>query len=439
MSSIPESKIMVSQTLPTVTIIGQGYVGLPLAEAACIAGWKVYGYDVSADKVDSLNRAVSHVDDISDGQLAEMIRLGYCATTDPAVIEHSQVVVVCVPTPLGDGGAPDLSAVTKACETVSEHLQPGALFVLESTTYPGTTEGICKTILERGSTLKAGQDFMLAFSPERVNPGMTDFTIRTTPKLVGGFDEKSTRFAKDFYSSFIDEVVAMVGTREAETAKLLENTFRHVNIALVNEMAKFCHELGIDIWDVIDGAATKPFGFMPFRPGPGVGGHCIPIDPNYLSYEVRRSLGYPFRFVELAQEINNSMPHYVAQRSLLHLNDHGKTVRGSKVLLLGVTYKKDISDQRQSPAVPVARNLLKMGAKIQYHDPLVKRWNVSDDPRSSDIILESENDLIRAVEEADLVILLQAHSFYDVDRLVEGSAIFFDTVGATSHPAAIRL
>lgn len=425
--------------METVTIVGQGYVGLPLAQAAVRKGWKVYGLEIAQKTVERLNKGLSHVDDLSDGDVQEMVSRGYEATTDPSCISESKYIVVCVPTPLGEAGSPDLSAVIAATRTIGDYMKPGSTYILESTTYPGTTEKVCLPILEEHSGLKAGDAFGVAFSPERVNPGMKSYGIVNTPKLVGGVDEQSTRAAMQFYGSFIETVVPMSGPSEAETAKLLENTFRHVNIALVNEMAKFCHELGIDLWNVIEGAATKPFGFMKFTPGPGVGGHCIPIDPNYLSYEVRKELGYPFRFVELAQEINNSMPGYVVDRAMKMLNSQCKALRGSKVLLLGITYKPDIADQRQSPAVPIGRKLIELGANLMYHDPKIERWNVSDDPSSEEFLLVREDDLLAATSEADIVILLQSHSSYQLDDLVDHSKLFLDTTGRTDNPAAEKI
>jgi UDP-N-acetyl-D-glucosamine dehydrogenase len=412
--------------MASVTIIGQGYVGLPLAQAAVDAGWQVHGLDVTQSLVDALNAGTSHVDDLSDGDIASMLGQGYRATTDPQVIGESDVVVVCVPTPLAESGGPDLTAVRQASATISAHLRKDSTVILESTTYPGTTEDVVVPIIESRSGLKAGSDFAMAFSPERINPGDPVYGIRNTPKLVGGITDHSTQAAARFYSSFIEEVVPLSGPREAETAKLLENTFRHVNIALVNEMAKFCHEMGIDIWEVIRGAGTKPFGFMPFTPGPGVGGHCIPIDPNYLAYQVKSQLGYPFRFVELAQEINNSMPEYVVDRVAGLLNDQERSVKGSRVLLLGVTYKPDIADQRESPAVPVAELLLARGARVRFHDPHVTDWRLAD--RTLTVV----PDLGTALDEADLVVLLQAHRSYDLPAIQSRAKVFFDTRGKST-------
>ncbi|HLR93129.1 MAG TPA: nucleotide sugar dehydrogenase, partial [Jiangellaceae bacterium] len=331
-----------------VVIIGLGYVGLPLAQEAARAGLKVLGFDVSAHVVESLNAGKSHVDDLDDDDVAEMNAAGFRATTDEAEISTASTTVICVPTPLSTEGGPDLAAVLAAASTVARQLTPGALVILESTTYPGTTDEEVRPLLEAGGMV-AGQDFYLAYSPERIDPGNKAFGAKNTPKVVGGHTSRCTERAAEFYLRFVDTVVRAKGTREAETAKLLENTYRHINIALVNEMARFCHELGIDLWDVIRAASSKPFGFQPFFPGPGVGGHCIPIDPNYLSHNVRSRLGYPFRFVELAQEINSTMPNYVVQRVQNILNEDGKAINGSKVLLLGVTYKPNIADQRESP------------------------------------------------------------------------------------------
>lgn len=415
-----------------LVIIGQGYVGLPLAQGAVGAGLAVTGLDLNAQRVADLNAGHSHVDDISDADLGAMVSAGYRASADPAVIAEADVVVICVPTPLGEAGSPDLGAVTSAATMISENLTPGTLVVLESTTYPGTTEDLVLPLLRR-SGLELGGGFLLAFSPERIDPGNPTYGLKNTPKVVGGVDAASTEAAVRFYSAFIDSVVPTRGAKEAETAKLLENTYRHINIALVNEMARFCHELGVDLWDVIDAAKTKPFGFHAFYPGPGVGGHCIPIDPNYLSYEVQRKLGYPFRFVELAEEINRSMPRYVVERIQDTLNDAGKPLRGSKVLLLGVTYKPDIADQRESPAVPIAAVLADKGAELSFHDPKVETWLTEDGA------LERVDDLDAAVAAADVVVLLQAHRDYDADALAARARLFFDTRGVSSPGVGVRL
>ena len=404
-----------------LVVVGLGYVGLPLAREAVRAGLRVVGLDRDERLVTALNSGVSHIGDIPDASVAAMLAAGFTASADERVLARAATVVICVPTPLGEDRGPDLTAVKAAATTVSRQLRPGALVVLESTTYPGTTEEIVAPILER-SGLVAGRDFLLAFSPERVDPGNELYGIRNTPKVVGGLNPASGKAAAAFYGKFVDTVVEAKGTREAEMAKLLENTYRHVNIALVNEMVVFCHELGIDLWDSIACAATKPFGFQAFRPGPGVGGHCIPIDPNYLSYKVR-TLGYPFRFVELAQEINARMPRYVVERAHHLLNRAGKTLSGAKVLLLGVTYKPDVADQRESPSEPVASGLRRLGADLIFHDPYVTRWQVDGVP------VARATDLARALEDADLTILLQNHADYGAPALGSGTGLLLDTRG----------
>jgi UDP-N-acetyl-D-glucosamine dehydrogenase len=409
-------------------ILGLGYVGLPLAQQAIRAGMSVLGFDVNTAVVAALGAGRSHVDDLSDADVAEMVAGGFRTTTDETLIATADVAVICVPTPLSEGDGPDLRAVTGATEAIGRNLRPGMLVVLESTTYPGTTDDVVRPLLEKLSGLVAGRDFHLAFSPERIDPGNERFGPRNTPKVVGGFTAACTDRVAAFYERFVDTVVRTRGTREAETAKLLENTYRHVNIALVNEMARFCHELDIDLWDVINAASTKPFGFQAFYPGPGVGGHCIPIDPNYLSHNVRSKLGYPFRFVELAQEINATMPAYVARRAQNLLNADGQALHGAEVLLLGVTYKANIADQRESPATPLARQLAALGAKVTFHDPYVQQWDV---PRT--------DDLEGATASADLVILVQHHREYDADHLAGLAKRFFDTRGVTRGEQAHRL
>ena len=415
-----------------VAIIGLGYVGLPLAAEATRAGLTVLGYDVNAAVVEALNQGRSHIDDLNDADIAKMRSTGFRATTDEAQIGTAEAALICVPTPLSADGGPDLGAVTSAVATVARNLHPGMLVVLESTTYPGTTDEVVRPMLEE-SGLKAGVGFHLAFSPERIDPGNERFGTRNTPRIIGGLTEQCTDRAARLYERFVDTIVRARGTREAETAKLLENTYRHINIALVNEMARFCHELDIDLWDVIRCASTKPFGFQAFYPGPGVGGHCVPIDPNYLSHNVRAKLGYPFRFVELAQEINATMPRYVAQRAQNMLNEAGKASRDASVLLLGVTYKPDIADQRESPAVPLARHLVNLGAHVWYHDPHVDRWEVPG------VAVTRVDDLETRVAEADLVILVQNHRSYDADGLARRAQQFFDTRGVTTGAVSQRL
>lgn len=404
-----------------LAVLGLGYVGLPLVQEACRAGLRVVGFDTSTAVVDGLNMGCSHVDDISDAHVVEMLNMGFTATTDPSRIRECNTYVICVPTPLSPEGGPQLEAVIQATGVIASVLDPGDLVVLESTTYPGTTEEVVAPLLE-GSGHRAGRDFHLAFSPERIDPGNANFGFRNTPKVVGGIDESSTKAAAAFYSQICDEVVAASGTREAEMAKLLENTYRHVNIALVNEMVQFCHELGIDLWDSIRCASTKPFGYQPFYPGPGVGGHCIPIDPNYLSHRVRTQLGQAFRFVELAQEINAGMPNYVTRRVQDLLNEHGKPVKGSRVLLVGVTYKANIADQRESPARAVAEALRGLGAELCYWDPHVPEWSPGAPVQRVEVLSELPLGF-------DAIVLLQHHDELIVEDLMGLSAVVLDTRG----------
>ncbi len=413
-------------------VIGLGYVGLPLAREATSSGLRVVGYDLNREIVSGLNSGRSHVGDIPDTDIAEMLAKGFRATSTEEEVEAPETIVICVPTPLSAESTPDLTAVSAAAETAGRLLRPGMLVLLESTTYPGTTDEVVRPLLERASGLTAGADFSLAFSPERIDPGNPDFGIRNTPKVVGGQTTSCADAAARFYGKLCDQVVRARSAREAEMAKLLENTYRHVNIALINEMAVFCHELGIDLWDAIRCAATKPFGFQAFYPGPGVGGHCIPIDPNYLGYKVR-TLGYPFRFVELAQEINCRMPAYVVDRAIELLNDNSKPLKGARVLLLGVTYKKDVADQRESPVRVIGSKLRSRGVELAYHDPHVAEWSLGGEPIRRAEHLDAE------VAMADLVILLQDHTAYDLDQLSRNARLVLDTRGRIAGPHVATL
>ena len=416
----------------SLTVIGLGYVGLPLAQEACKSGLEVVGFDTDQSVVSGLAAGVSHIDDIDSSDLTEMVGSGFVATTEPTCIRGSDVIVICVPTPLDADGSPDLSVVKAAARNISGHLQPGSLVVLESTTYPGTTEDTVRPLLEEGSGLTAGVDFNLAYSPERIDPGNREWGLRNTPKIVGGLTPVCTKRAVQFYGQIVDTVVPTVGLREAEFAKLLENTYRHINIALINEMAVFCHELGIDLWGAIDAAATKPFGFQAFRPGPGIGGHCIPIDPNYLSWVARR-VGYRLRFVELAQEVSERMPAYVARRTQDALNRLKKPMNGSHIVLAGVAYKANVSDQRETPAKPLVVHLRGMGADVSYIDPHVDSFVVEG--KEVPWIV----DIGEAVRSADLVVVLQAHDeFLDSTELTAARCIL-DTSGKFSGDNVDRL
>jgi UDP-N-acetyl-D-glucosamine dehydrogenase len=419
----------------SVAVLGLGYVGLPLAVTAARAGHQVTGFDVAAERVRQLEAGVSPVEDVSDHDLKEAVAAGLRFTTEPGELAACDTYVICVPTPLAEG-VPDLSMVVSAVDVVAVNLAAGDLVVLESTTYPGTTEELLAPRIATLSGLEAGRDYHLAFSPERIDPANPAFGLANTPKVVGGLGQAAGRAAAELYGSFVDRVHLVSGPGVAEMAKLLENTFRHVNIALVNEMAVFCHELGIDLWEAIDAAATKPFGFLPFKPGPGVGGHCIPIDPSYLSWRVRR-LGYSFRLVELAREINERMPDYVVQRATDLLNRERKALNGAAVLLLGVAYKRDVADVRESPAFTLARRLAARGAEVAWHDPHVERFEPAGVPlrRLEDLSAE-------ALAAFDLVVVHTDHAGYDWSWVTSHARLVLDTRNATAgitDPGVVRL
>ena len=397
-----------------LTVIGQGYVGLPLAMLAVEAGQHVVGIDLDASRVELLRRGESYVDDVEDARLRVALNSGrYTASTDYSDAAGFNVAVITVPTPLRDR-SPDLSFVISAARELAEYITPGSLVVLESTTYPGTTENLLRPILEKGSGLSAYADFALGYSPERVDPGNKTWTLSATPKVVAGIDDASLAAVQEFYGKLVADVVPVSSTRAAELTKLIENTFRHVNIALINEFAIFARELGIDVWEVVRAASTKPFGFMPFHPGPGVGGHCLPIDPTYLSWRVQQATGRRFRFVELANDINDQMPDYVVGRITEGLNRLGKAVLGSKVLLVGLAYKKNSSDARESPAIQIARKLVALGAKVSAVDEHVS----PDCLREEATRVNMTADAVRA---ADAVVVLTDHD--DVEYgLVEREA-----------------
>lgn len=394
-----------------VVIVGQGYVGLPLAARAAEVGHQVIGFDVDEQRVKRLIRGESYVEDIRDARLAPLLTSGaYRPTIDSSDCAAFDVAIVTVPTPLRDG-APDLSHVEDAARMLGRHLEHGATVVLESTTYPGTTEEIFGPLLERTSGLAAGRDFHLGYSPERIDPGNPRWKLENTPKVISGIDTASTDAVRRFYSSLVDTTVSVASCKEAELTKLLENTFRHVNIALANELAIFAHELDIDVWAAIDAASTKPFGFMRFTPGPGVGGHCLPIDPSYLSWRVQRTLGRNFRFVELANDVNNHMPDYVVRRLVDGLNRRKKSLNGSRILLLGLAYKANTGDARETPAARIADLLTGMGAEVLAADP-----HVVDDahPRAADLESVQRVDLTpECLAGADAVVLLADHDAFD--------------------------
>lgn len=406
-----------------LVVIGQGYVGLPMALRAAEVGLEVTGLDSDEARVERLNAGRSHIVDVPDQALRGGLEFGYSATSDPSCIAQADAILVCVPTPLHRDGGPDLSAIVAAGTTVGRYVRAGALVVLESTTYPGTTEEVFAPLV-LGDHRRVG-DVHIAFSPERIDPGNRTFDVRNTPKVVGGLTPECTEIAQHFYGQFIDSVVAADGAKEAEMAKLLENTFRHVNIALVNEMLRFSNELGINLWNAIDCAETKPFGYMAFRPGPGVGGHCIPVDPSYLSHRVKAELGYAFRMVELAEEINKAAPLYVANRVWEALNRRKVVMNGANILIVGITYKPDVADCRETPAIPLARRLIDWGATVSYHDPLISSFSFESNAPLS----RSVEDIYSSAADADATIILQHHLEYDIETLVNSARLIIDTRG----------
>src|SRR4051794_19122385 len=391
-----------------VVVVGQGYVGLPVAVRAVEAGYEVVGLDVDPRRTEMLLRGSSPVQDITDERLGAALATGrFHPSSDEAECEGFDIAVISVPTPLHEGN-PDLSYIEAAARTLARHLRDGATVILESTTYPGTTEELVGPILEAGSGLVAGAGFHLGYSPERIDPGNKVWSFENTPKVVSGIDAASLERVQGFFDRLVDKTVPVSSPKEAELTKLLENTFRHVNIALVNELAMFAHDLGIDVWEAIDAASTKPFGYLRFTPGPGVGGHCLPIDPSYLSWQVRRSLGQPFRFVELANDVNEHMPAYVVSRLIEALNERGLAVRGQRFLLLGLSYKRNTGDARESPSRRLADLLLSWGADVAIADPYAADTYV---PAGAHRVEPTPADL----EAADLVVLLVDHDAFDLE------------------------
>lgn len=412
-----------------LAVVGLGYVGLPLAVEMGKAGHRVIGLEVSPEKAELVNAGVSYIPDVPTAEVADLVERGLLsATTDFSRVSEADAVAICVPTPLNETKEPDVSYMVSATESITPYMHPGMLVTLESTTYPGTTEEVIQPVLESGG-LKVGTDIFLAFSPERVDPGNPVWQTRNTPKVVGGVTPACTEVAVALYGRYIDTVVPVSSTRAAEMTKLLENTFRGVNIALVNELLMLCDRMGVDIWEVIDAAKSKPFGFMPFYPGPGLGGHCIPVDPFYLSWKAKQ---FDFRteFIDLSGRINDNMPYYVANRLMDALNTRRKSLAGSRVLMLGVAYKADIDDMRESPAIRVAELLLEKGAELVYCDPYVDRFIASgmSVPR---VDLGAEE-----LRRADVVLIITAHSVFDYDLIARESGLVFDTRNALKGRSA---
>jgi UDP-N-acetyl-D-glucosamine dehydrogenase len=421
-----------------VAVLGLGYVGLPLATVFAEAGYQVTGIDPLEEKVTAIQGGKSYIQDVTDEQVASLVAAGRLkATADFSVLADADAVSICVPTPLRKTGDPDLSYIVSATESVAKYLHKEMVIVLESSTYPGTTRELVLPRLEETSGLKAGEDFFLAFSPERVDPGRKDWTTQNTPKVVGGITPACCEVATTWYSQALQTVVPVSSSEVAEMAKLLENTFRMINIAMVNELAVMCDRLGVDVWEVIEAAATKPFGFMKFTPGPGLGGHCIPIDPIYLSWKLR-TLNYNARFIELASEINTNMPRFVVSKVQDALNDLGKPLKNSRILVLGVAYKPDVDDLRESPALDVIGLLRQKGALVSFHDPYIP--HVSQDAWELDRI----EDLMGGVSQADCVVIVTNHAAYDYAAILEAAGLIVDTRNALgeagrNNPKVVRL
>ena len=410
-------------------VVGLGYVGLPLAVEASIQGLSVIGYDINSERVEMINNGISPIEDISNDELSNALEK-FFSTLDGKLLSKCQNIVISVPTPLTDY-QPDLSYVISAAKTVGNNLVKNQVVILESTTYPGTTIEVLIPNLESTSKLKAGEDFFVGYSPERIDPGNKVWKFKNTPKVISGINDISTDKIQSFYESIIETTVLVKGTKEAEMVKLLENTYRHVNIALINELAMLCKMLDIDIWEVVNAAKTKPFGFESFKPGPGVGGHCIPVDPEYLSFKTRQ-IGKPVRFVELAQEINNSMPAYVVGQISEILNKNGKILNNSKILLMGVAYKNDISDMRESPAIDITELLLEKKVDVSYFDPFVKEFSVFGKAINKE-------DEINSFDNYDMLLVLTPHSnFSDID-FSKIKTIIFDTTGSDFIQSTERL
>jgi nucleotide sugar dehydrogenase len=419
---LPRLLTRIDDRAAKVVVLGQGYVGLPVAMRASEVGFRVVGYDTAGDLIEELREGRSTVNDVPSERLRAALEAAYWPTRDPLDLRAFDVAIITVPTPLREG-VPNLSFIENAARDLVPRLGRGALVVLESTTYPGTTEELLRPIMEE-SGLRAGQDFFLGYSPERIDPGNQLWNLVNTPKVISGIDESSGRAVEAFYGTLVEKLVLVGSTAEAELVKLLENTFRHVNIALVNELAMFARDLGVDIWSAIDATTTKPFGYMRFTPGPGVGGHCLPIDPSYLAWRVERRLGHRFRFVELANEVNRHMPAYVVSRIMNLLNQVGRAVRGSRVLLLGLAYKGGTSDWRESPSVAVAEQLLDLGAKVRMHDAHVAA--------DADLGLPVQRVACsnEEIEAADLVVILVDHHDLPYDEICSRAKLIFDTKGS---------
>ncbi len=420
----------------TVGVVGLGYVGLPLAVRFAEVGFGVIGHDISPQVVEKLSRGENYIPDVDDAVLREVVEKGRLrATTDPAALAQADAISICVPTPLGKSKEPDMTYIVQALEALRPHLHADLLLVLESTTYPGTTEDLMVPLVEEAG-FKVGEEVFVAFSPERIDPGNPKYKVHNTPKVIGGVTPACTELAKTLYGQAIEQVVPVSSSRAAELVKLLENTFRNINIGWANEFALICKRLGVDVWEVIDAAKTKPFGFMAFYPGPGLGGHCIPVDPHYLSWKLK-TVGYTSRFISVADEINTEMPHHVVLLAMETLNQVEKPLKGSRILLVGAAYKRNIDDTRESPFFPLADGLKRRGARISYHDRLVPRIKLLDGEELESVELTPE-----VLSQVELVVIITDHSYINWEELVEHAPLVLDTRNATKEinsPKIVRL
>jgi len=410
----------------STAIIGLGYVGLPMAELTARKGFSVIGVDTDPDRIDQINRGVSYIRDVSSDSIGELVRSGRLrATNDYALIRDSDVVIITVPTPLNKTGDPDMGCILRVLESISSQIHSGMLIVLESTTYPGTTKELFEPMVaDEGLTV--GRDVFVAFSPERIDPGNPTHGLENTPKVVGGVTPECTEVACAYYGELVTTVVPVTSSTEAELVKVFENSFRSINVGLANELAIICHLLNVDVWEIVEAASTKPFGFMPFYPGPGLGGHCIPVDPNYLSWKMR-TLKYKTRFIELATEVNTQMPAWVVHRAMELLNDEGKSLKNARILLLGIAYKADIDDTRESPIIDIFSLLKQRGAQVEYHDPYCPRVTIDDRATESQPLTRNLLSL------QDLVIIGTGHRGVDYDMVLQHARLVFDTRNVTRH------
>lgn len=430
-SGLDETERKIREKKAEVVVVGLGYVGLPLCMEFAKVGFRTTGIDIDSSKVNSLNRGKSYILDVKDSELRPCLESGkFQAVENYTPLKKADVIIICVPTPLNKTREPDVSCIIAVGEQIAAHVRKGQVIILESTTYPGTTEEVILPMLQQKGG-KVGEDFCLAFSPERIDPGNQRFYTATIPKIVGGVTSRCTELTKAVYQSIVEKVVVVSSSRVAEMAKLLENTFRAVNIGLVNELALMCNKLNVNVWEVIDAAATKPFGFMPFYPGPGLGGHCLPIDPIYLAWKAKLH-GFESRFIELASQINAYMPNYVVERVAMALNERSKPVKGSKILVLGVTYKKNVNDIRESPALDIIAMLKERGGQVQFYDPYI---STLDSVQKIEMTPE-------ALRSQDVVLLLTDHSRFDYDMILKNAELIIDTRNAfrnyRNHPKVIR-